>query len=121
MGSATYPMVSGHEIAGRFTRVGNDVTNFKVGDYAGAGLGCLIPVASAGSARRTRSNIATSEPLTCGSIDHCHNNDVTQGAFSNMIVVSEKFAIKIPKNAQVEKIAPGHRSYSVIVEFGGSS
>ena len=38
-----------------------------------------------------------------------------------MIVVSEKFAIKIPKNAQIEKIARGHRRYSVIVEFGVSS
>lgn len=33
----TYPMVPGHEIAGRVVEIGNNVTKFKVGDYAGVG------------------------------------------------------------------------------------
>ena len=35
-----YPMVPGHEIAGRVVKVGKNVTNFKVGDYAG--VGCMV-------------------------------------------------------------------------------
>jgi len=36
----TYPMVPGHEIAGRIIQIGKNVTKFKVGDFAG--VGCLV-------------------------------------------------------------------------------
>jgi alcohol dehydrogenase (NADP+) len=36
--NATYPMVPGHEIVGRVTAIGPDVTKFKVGDLAGVGV-----------------------------------------------------------------------------------
>ena len=39
-GEEEYPMVPGHEIAGRVVAVGKNVTRFKVGDYAG--IGCMI-------------------------------------------------------------------------------
>src|SRR5664279_1774122 len=35
-----YPVVPGHEIVGRVTAVGAEVTHFKVGDVAG--VGCLV-------------------------------------------------------------------------------
>jgi uncharacterized zinc-type alcohol dehydrogenase-like protein len=35
-GGAMFPMVPGHEIVGRVTRVGSKVTRFTVGDPAGA-------------------------------------------------------------------------------------
>ena len=35
-----YPMVPGHEIAGRVVQVGKAVTKFKFGDYAG--VGCMV-------------------------------------------------------------------------------
>lgn len=39
-GAEEYPMVPGHEIAGRVVATGKNVTRFKVGDYAG--IGCMI-------------------------------------------------------------------------------
>ena len=39
-GEGIYPMVPGHEIAGRVIAVGNKVSKFKVGDYAG--VGCMV-------------------------------------------------------------------------------
>lgn len=35
-----YPLVSGHEIAGRIVKVGKDVTKFNIGDHAG--VGCMF-------------------------------------------------------------------------------
>src|SRR5450830_1618491 len=39
-GGTKYPSVPGHEIIGRITAVGSEVTKFKVGDLAG--VGCLV-------------------------------------------------------------------------------
>src|SRR5512132_948668 len=39
-GNATYPMVPGHEIIGRVTAVGAEVTRFEPGDHVG--VGCLV-------------------------------------------------------------------------------
>ena len=37
-GGSLYPMVPGHEIVGKVTRVGSSVTRFKPGDLAGVGV-----------------------------------------------------------------------------------
>ena len=39
-GNSIFPMVPGHEIVGRVTKVGAKVTGFKPGDLAG--VGCLV-------------------------------------------------------------------------------
>src|SRR5690242_7399772 len=39
-GGAAFPMVPGHEIVGRVTRVGAHVTRFRAGDLAG--VGCMV-------------------------------------------------------------------------------
>ena len=39
-GGSIFPMVPGHEIAGRVIEVGKNVTKFKVGDLAG--VGCMV-------------------------------------------------------------------------------
>ena len=41
-GFTTYPVVPGHEIVGRVTKVGEGINKLKVGDYAG--VGCLVDV-----------------------------------------------------------------------------
>lgn len=102
----TYPMVPGHEIAGRVTEVGKSVTKFKVGDYAG--VGCMVnscgvcDYCKAGEEQYCENG----RVLTYASKDIFHDNEMTQGGYSNNMVVSEKFAIKIPENAQLEKVAP---------------
>lgn len=113
----TYPMVPGHEIAGRVVTVGKNVTKFKVGDYAG--VGCLVN--SCGECEHCNKGdeqYCEKRVLTYAAKDIYHNDEITQGGYSNNIVVSEKFAIKIPKNAQLEKVAPlfcaGITTYSPI-------
>ena len=113
-----YPIVPGHEIAGRVVQVGSAVTKFKVGDYAG--VGCMVN--SCGECENCLNNkeqyCLNRAVLTYGSADRFHDNEITQGGYSDNIVVSEKFAISIPSNAQIEKVAPllcaGITTYSPI-------
>ena len=39
-GAAMFPIVPGHEIVGRVTKVGEHVTNFKAGDLSA--VGCIV-------------------------------------------------------------------------------
>src|SRR3954463_2962098 len=39
-GGSIYPMVPGHEIVGRISKIGKQVTQFNVGDLAG--VGCFV-------------------------------------------------------------------------------
>lgn len=39
-GGTSYPSVPGHEIVGRITKIGGEVTKFKIGDLVG--VGCMV-------------------------------------------------------------------------------
>lgn len=119
-GSPSYPMVPGHEIMGKVVAVGDKVSKFKVGDYAG--VGCMVNScgeceACKASKEQYCSNAKT--VFTYNSKDVFHGGENTYGGYSNNIVLSEKFAIKVPRNAEIEKVAPllcaGITTYSPIM------
>ena len=117
-GNPNYPIVPGHEIVGIVTQVGENVKKFKVGDYAG--VGCMVN--SCGECEYCLNNeeqyCLNRAVFTYDSIDRFHNNEITMGGYSDNIVVYEKFAVKIPNNADIEKVAPllcaGITTYSPI-------
>jgi uncharacterized zinc-type alcohol dehydrogenase-like protein len=116
-GEETYPLVPGHEIAGRVVEVGKDVTKFKIGDYAG--VGCMVnSCGKCEACKANREQYCSGVVFTYHSHDKLHNNEVTQGGYSKNIVLVEDFAIKIPANAKIEKVAPllcaGITTYSPI-------
>lgn len=124
-GAEEYPMVPGHEIAGRVVVVGKNVTRFKVGDYAG--IGCMI-----GSCRHCDACEHDLEQyceegaiMTYHGIDRFNGNEHTQGGYFDTYVVAEDFAIRIPENADITKVAPllcaGITSYSPIRQAGVKS
>jgi alcohol dehydrogenase (NADP+) len=104
-GMSLYPMVPGHEIVGRVTAVGNHVKKFKVGDYAG--VGCLVD-----SCREC-------DYCKQGLEQYCHGGfvltysamekdgkTITQGGYSNKIVVDENYVLKVADKMPLEKTAP---------------
>lgn len=121
-GEEEYPMVPGHEIAGRVVAVGKNVTRFKVGDYAG--IGCMI-----GSCRHCdacghglEQYCEEGAVMTYHGIDRFNGNEHTQGGYSDTYVVAEDFAIRVPGNADISKVTPllcaGITSYSPIMQAG---
>ena len=106
-GATVYPCVPGHEIAGEVIAVGKNVNKFKVGDYAG--VGCMInSCGECEACKRSQEQFCENGKTiyTYNSKDIFHNNEITYGGYSNNIVVSEKFAVCVPKDAPLEKVAP---------------
>ena len=120
-GSQQYPLVPGHEIAGIVSAVGINVRGFKVGDKAG--VGCMVD-----SCGTCDSCIEGQEQhcdkgatvMTYGTASKQSPTGITQGGYSNNIVVKESFAIKIPENLPLKEVAPllcaGVTTYSPLMK-----
>lgn len=117
-----YPMVPGHEIAGRVVAVGSEVRKFKVGDFAG--VGCMVN--SCGECEPCKTSheqfCERRAVFTYNCKDYIHEGEPTYGGYSNNIVVSERFAVTVPQNAPLDKVAPllcaGITTYSPL-KFSG--
>jgi uncharacterized zinc-type alcohol dehydrogenase-like protein len=94
-GGTLYPCVPGHEIVGRVTAVGSDVTKFKAGDVVG--VGCMVdscgtcPSCHAGEEQYCE---GTGFIPTYNGPDH-HLGGHTFGGYSDHIVVKEEFVLSI--------------------------
>ncbi len=104
-GFTTYPVVPGHEIVGRVTKVGREVSKLKVGDIAA--VGCLV------DSCRTCSSCEQDLEQYCqngwvgtyGGQDK-HLGGFTHGGYSEKIVVDEDFVLKVPANLDLAAVAP---------------
>ncbi len=104
-GEAVYPCVPGHEIVGEVVALGKKVSKFKLGDYAG--VGCMVnSCGECETCKISQEQFCQKAVFTYNSIDFYHGNENTYGGYSNNIVLSENFAICVPKDAPMEKIAP---------------
>lgn len=104
-GKPNYPTVPGHEIIGRVVAVGDKVTKFKVGDFAG--VGCMV--ASCGECENClndrEQNCLKGTTFTYDSADKV-SGGVTYGGYSDAIVVTEKFGIRIPPGVDLAAFTP---------------
>ncbi len=115
-----YPIVPGHEIVGRVTKVGSAVTKYKPGDLAA--VGCLVdsdgdcPACEAGL-----ENFCPNLVLTFNGPDK-HLGGVTYGGYSDSIVVNERFVLRVPSNLDLAGTAPllcaGITTYSPMRHWG---
>lgn len=106
-GDQQYPQVPRHEIAGIVAAVGKNVTKFKIGDKAGVGCmvdSCMECLSCQNGEEHHCDKGAT--VFTYGSLDKTSPTGITQGGYSNNIVVTEHFAIKIPENIDLQHAAP---------------
>lgn len=120
-GGTVYPAVPGHEIVGKVTRVGANVSRFKEGDTVG--VGCFVDSC-----------------MHCSNCEHdleqyCENghtqtyNSLSQdktyttlGGYSSHIVVTQHFVLSVSDKLPLEKVAPllcaGITTYSPLRHWG---
>jgi alcohol dehydrogenase (NADP+)/uncharacterized zinc-type alcohol dehydrogenase-like protein len=122
-GPQKYPQVPGHEIAGLVAAVGKKVTKFKIGDKAG--VGCMVnSCMECTSCKNGEEHHCETTGMveTYGAPDITSPSGITQGGYSNNIVVTEHFAIKIPQNIDLQYAAPllcaGITTYSPMMKTG---
>ncbi len=120
-GWTIYPVVPGHEIVGRVTSVGSDVTRFKEGDIVG--VGCMVD-----SCRECEScNNGLEQYCTGGNVftyngEDKHDGSITYGGYSDHVVVSDRFVVKVPDGMDPANAAPmlcaGITTYSPLRHVG---
>lgn len=104
-GGSLYPMVPGHEIIGRVSEIGSDVTGFKTGDLVG--VGCLVD-----SCRKCASCQEDLEQYCENGGTFTYNSEdkvsggLTYGGYSDHVVVDQKFVLRVPENIDVKAAAP---------------
>jgi uncharacterized zinc-type alcohol dehydrogenase-like protein len=117
-----YPMVPGHEIVGRVSKVGAEVTKFKEGDIAG--IGCFID-----SCRQCPPCVSGEEQFCYKGAAQTYNSTEmnrstpTYGGYSKHYVVDEAYALKVnAKEDDLAGVAPllcaGITTYSPLKRWG---
>ncbi|NQD72133.1 NAD(P)-dependent alcohol dehydrogenase [Sphingobacterium shayense] len=104
-GGTIYPNVPGHEIVGRITKIGRDVTKFNTGDLVG--VGCMVD-----SCRECEScKEGLEQYCEKGNIGTYNGhekqlNQQTFGGYSERVVVDEDFVLHVPRNLDPAAAAP---------------
>jgi len=104
-GPARYPMVPGHEIVGRVTRVGEQVTTFKAGDLAG--VGCMVDSCrTCESCAQSYEQFCQKTPAFTYNSTEMDRKTPTHGGYSTHIVVTDHFVLKVPASLDLAGAAP---------------
>ncbi len=121
MTPSMYPMVPGHEIVGRVSQVGSDVTKFAVGDAAG--IGCFVDSCRVCPACTT----GIEQYCIKGSAQTYNSTEMdrktpTYGGYSNKYVIDEQYALKVNATGDLSGVAPllcaGITTYSPLKRWG---
>jgi len=104
-GNSRYPMVPGHEIIGKVIGIGPAVTHFKVGDRVG--VGCMVDSCQqcAACEQGLEQYCEGHHTLTYNDVDR-RDQMPTFGGYSEKMVVSDKFVLKVPDGLDLAGAAP---------------
>ncbi|XP_010266028.1 PREDICTED: probable cinnamyl alcohol dehydrogenase 6 [Nelumbo nucifera] len=102
-GITMYPVVPGHEITGVITKVGSNVTRFKMGDRVG--VGCIA--ASCLDCEFCKE----SQENYCDKVQFVYNGifwdgSITYGGYSKMLVAHQRFVVHVPEKLPMDGAAP---------------
>lgn len=104
-GGTIYPAVPGHEIVGKITKVGSEVTKLKVGDLAA--VGCLVDSChECDSCKHDLEQYCLNGMIGTYNGPDKHLGGHTFGGYSEKVVVDEHFVLKVPSNLDLAAVAP---------------
>lgn len=120
-GATVYPIVPGHEIIGKVTRIGSEVSKFKVGDLGA--IGCIVD--SCGHCHECEDGeeqfCEEGWTLVFNAPDK-HLGGVTYGGFSKTIVADANYVLQMPAFENLGAAAPllcaGITTYSPLKHWG---
>lgn len=121
MGQSALAALPGHEIVGTVSRVGDQVSKFKVGDSVG--VGCMVDSCRECDSCRDGFEQYCEVGMvgTYGAPDPRNGNVVTQGGYSSSVVVDENYVLSIPEGLDKAAAAPllcaGITTYSPLRYF----
>ncbi len=104
-GGAKFPMVPGHEIVGRVSKVGAGVKKFAVGNLVG--VGCMVDACH--GCRQCEQHHEQFCEKGCAYTYNSTEMDrstPTYGGYSKQVVVTESFVLKVPENLDPAAAAP---------------
>lgn len=118
VGKGNFPFVPGHELAGVVTKVGSKVRKFQIGDHIG--VGCMVDSClncsqcNKGEEQncKKKSTATYQSPDVHGRaavwppLQPNGKKGYTLGGYSNKMVVTEQFAIQIPKTYPLAMAGP---------------
>ena len=120
-GDVNFPLVPGHEIVGRVTEVGSNVSKFSVGQRVGVG----VYVDSCRECEQCKAGMSNyCEKGMIGTFDNIERDgvSVTRGGYSNGIVVDQGYVVSVSEDVDPAATAPllcaGITLYSPLKEWG---
>jgi len=119
--NTVFPVVPGHEIVGKVTKVGDKVSKFKVGDTVG--VGCMVDSCGhCGSCDEGHEQYCENGFVGTYNGEEQHIGGMTYGGYSNNIVVKESFVLKVSESLDLAGVAPllcaGITTYSPLRHWG---
>ncbi len=104
-GPGAFPMVPGHEIVGRVTATGANVTRFAVGDLAG--VGCMVDSCrTCAPCQEDHEQFCEQRSAPTYNGTEMDRKTPTYGGYAQHLVVTERFALKVPAGLELAGVAP---------------
>ncbi len=104
-GGAMFPMVPGHEIVGRVTRVGSAASKFHVGDLVG--VGCMVDSCRAcGPCGEGLEQFCEAGPAFTYNGTEMDRTTPTFGGYATHVVVDERYVVRVPDGLDPAGAAP---------------
>ena len=104
-GGAIYPIVPGHEIVGHVTAIGSAVKKFQIGDRVGVGVLVDSCRHCSSCQEHLEQYCENGASLTYNSTEQ-DKKTPTYGGYSQRIVTTEDFVLKIPTHLPLAATAP---------------
>lgn len=104
-GGAIYPLVPGHEIVGHVEAIGTAVKKFQVGDRVGVGVIVDSCRHCSSCQEHLEQYCEQGASFTYNSTEQ-DKKTPTYGGYTERIVTTEDFVLRIPSNLSLEAVAP---------------